>query len=130
MKVIIDCNVIISAGIKSGNCREILDIIIADHECFISPEIEAEYLKTIMKPYLLKYTLLPIIVKEVISNARSVAPASHDFRLRHSKDEKYLAAAIAANADIIITGDKDFTEPYYGNVKIMRPDEFFDLFVK
>ena len=47
--------------------------------------------------------------------------------LRDETDNPILQAAIQANADILLTGDKDFLESGITNPKIMSPKQFLDL---
>ena len=44
--------------------------------------------------------------------------------MRDVSDRPILRAAIAAKADILLTGDKDFLESGITNSKIMTPTEF------
>jgi putative PIN family toxin of toxin-antitoxin system len=48
-------------------------------------------------------------------------------RIRDMDDRPLLRAAIAANADIFVTGDKDFLESGVKAPKIMTPAEFLDM---
>lgn len=48
-------------------------------------------------------------------------------KVRHVKDRPILRAAIAANIDIIVTGDKDFLESGLTTPKIMSPADFVDF---
>jgi predicted nucleic acid-binding protein len=46
---------------------------------------------------------------------------------RDRKDAKFLACALAGNADFLITGDRDFTEvETLGNTKIVSVSGFLD----
>ena len=44
--------------------------------------------------------------------------------LRDKKDLPVLRAALAADADILLTGDKDFTEAGITHPRIMTPHDF------
>jgi predicted nucleic acid-binding protein len=46
--------------------------------------------------------------------------------IRDVKDRPILRAAIAANVDIIVTGDKDFLESGLTKPKIMSPADFIN----
>ena len=44
-------------------------------------------------------------------------------------DDKFLACALAASADYLVSGDKAFTElKQYKSVKIIKPSEFLKMF--
>jgi uncharacterized protein len=84
MKVIIDTNILVSAVLKGREPRAAIQFIVdsPDYEWIVSAEIIAEY-------------------KDV--------NVEIDFT-RDRKDAKFLACAVAADADFLITGDLDFTE--------------------
>ncbi|MCL2655078.1 MAG: putative toxin-antitoxin system toxin component, PIN family [Coriobacteriia bacterium] len=48
-------------------------------------------------------------------------------RLRDSKDEPILDCALKANADYLITGDKDFLEAALTHPRVLSPAEFLTL---
>ena len=47
--------------------------------------------------------------------------------LRDKKDLPVLRSAIAAGADILLTGDKDFTEAGIVHPRVITPADFFKL---
>lgn len=61
--------------------------------------------------------LVPIPTDENIS----------EMQIRDSKDRPILRATIAAKADILLTGDKDFLESGLKNPVIMTPAEFLKI---
>ena len=66
---------------------------------------------------LLTLELVPIPTDENIT----------EIQIRDSKDRPILRAAIAAKADILLTGDKDFLESGLKNPVIMTPAEFLKI---
>ncbi len=50
MKIVLDCNVVISAGITNGVCWRVFFNVIRDHFCYVSQEILDEYRNTAAKP--------------------------------------------------------------------------------
>lgn len=49
----------------------------------------------------------------------------HDwFTIRDKDDEKVLYSAIAANVDVLVTGDKDFADIAIEKPEILTPNEF------
>ena len=63
---------------------------------------------------LLSLELVPVPVDEILSESK----------LRDVKDRPILRAALSADADIILTGDKDFLESGLKKPKAMTPKEF------
>lgn len=66
---------------------------------------------------LLTLELIPVPVDKTSSEAR----------IRDIKDRPILRAAINANADVILTGDKDFLESGLEKPKAMTPAEFMSI---
>ena len=98
MKVVVDCNVLISAGINNkGTCRQFISEVARNH--------------------------MELILRE----ATFIRPISCLFRLPDPDDEIYLATALTVKADVLVTGNKKhFPLPRYGDVLILRPREFLD----
>jgi putative PIN family toxin of toxin-antitoxin system len=133
MKIVLDCNVIIGAGLKpGGTCYRVIREILLNHRCIVSREILEEYRITINKPKLRKHReSIEMIADRLEKVAEEVAGAVNPFKLADTDDEIYLAAAVSAKADILITGDlAHFPEPFYGTVRILRPHEFLSLYGK
>jgi putative PIN family toxin of toxin-antitoxin system len=49
MKIVLDCNVIISAGLTDGVCRKVLWEVIQNHILYISEDILMEYKEVISR---------------------------------------------------------------------------------
>jgi predicted nucleic acid-binding protein len=50
-----------------------------------------------------------------------------ELQVRDADDRPILRAAIAARAEILLTGDKDFLESGLKNPRIMTPAEFLNM---
>ncbi|MBF0318696.1 MAG: putative toxin-antitoxin system toxin component, PIN family [Nitrospirae bacterium] len=130
MRVILDCNVLISAGLNAGTCRDLIDEVILKHQLFLSHSIIAEYERVIKR-----FELNPMATKifgetvpAILEVATIVEPLESYFKLTDHDDEIYLATALSAKADVIITGNKKhFPFDEYKGVKILSPREFLDL---
>jgi len=132
-KVIIDTNILISAAISGRKPEEVINFIIAssDYEWIVSPSILDEYVQVLNRPKLKlnsqqKQRWLDLIdrVTILVNVARKV-----DFD-RDPKDAKLIECAIAADADFLITGDRDFEEiQEIGNTLIISVSLFKTLFI-
>ncbi|MBD6619693.1 putative toxin-antitoxin system toxin component, PIN family [Komarekiella sp. 'clone 1'] len=113
MKVIIDTNIIVSAAVADKNPEAVILFVIAnsDFEWIISTEIIAEYKEVLKRPRL-KLTEAQyqrwVHLIDTVTTLIDV-DVEVDFP-RDRKDAKFLACAIAAEADFFITGDTDFNE--------------------
>ena len=113
MKVIIDTNVLISAAVAGRNPETVILFVIANanFEWVVSAEILTEYKEVLSRPKLKLteerqqrwFNIIDAVTKLIDVEVEVDFP-------RDQKDAKFIACAIAANADFLITGDRDFTE--------------------
>ncbi|MBF0292796.1 MAG: putative toxin-antitoxin system toxin component, PIN family [Nitrospinae bacterium] len=132
MRIILDCNVIISAGLSDGACRRVFTLAIRDHFCFVSQNILDECLRTIDKPKFANFRWRTYEYVKILGNhSKLVNPAPSGFKLSDKNDAMYLDVACHVKADAIITGNKKhFPAPEYGGVKILSPRDFLVLYDK
>lgn len=128
MKVVLDCNVLISAGITEGTCRKLLLELVERHQIFLSQPIIDEYLEVSKRPKFKEaQKKLQSIFKILLGVATLVEPAPCPFQLPDPLDEVYLATALTAKANSLITGNKrHFPDTPYKKVHILRPREFLE----
>jgi putative PIN family toxin of toxin-antitoxin system len=115
VKVVIDTNIVVSAALKDREPEAVIRFIVShpQYEWIASRDILAEYIEVLQRP---KFRLPATLLQEwsdlfetfVILVDVTVAV---DFP-RDQKDAKFLACAITAEADYMLTGDRDFTEAY------------------
>ena len=111
MKLVLDTIVLVRALVQPGGKPGQLVYQWRDHfEWVISPEIAAEYLEVTSRPQLVrKFATLRsrAIVADILSRATSVTPPSTPTICRDPGDDKFLAAALAGEADFIVSEDLD-----------------------
>jgi putative PIN family toxin of toxin-antitoxin system len=113
MKVLIDTNVLVSAALKDKIPEEVILFVVshADMQWVVSPNILAEYKAVLSRN---KFDLPPEIRNkwfDVLDAFTTVVEAGVAIEFpRDRQDAKFLACALAANADFLITGDRDFAE--------------------
>ena len=115
MRVVLDCNVLISAGLTDGACRSVLYEVAGYHRCVLSEEMVKEYREVTARP---KFASLEPIYSQLIRLLETVSiyveSAASSFSLPDSDDEIYLSAALEAVADVLVTGNKaHFPEEQY-----------------
>lgn len=131
MKIVLDCNVIISAAITDGTCRQALKEVILKHQSYVCEEIMLEINQVSKRPKFKKfYPTIIELLEMFFGNCEMVKikkTFSHD--LPDKDDEIYLEAALTAQCDYLITGNiKDFPKKKYDQVKIVTAKEFLNLF--
>ena len=127
MRIVLDCNVVVSAARVDGACRQVVDRVMRDHEIVLCAPILSEYEDVAGRPGQAPHRdTLRLVIREIERLAVMVEPEDLVFGLRDPDDEVYLATAAAGGA-ILITGNRrDFTEPRYGPVEVWSPRAFLD----
>ena len=113
MKVVIDTNVLVSAAWRDKSPEAVVVWVThqEDWEWIISREILDEYREVLRRE---KFKLSPEITEKwdyIVTNLTTLIDVNIgvDFP-RDQEDAKFLACALAAEADYLITGDADFSE--------------------
>lgn len=126
---VIDTNVLISALLRSKLSLDIIDLIVDGAVTMVvSDALFREFSLTITKPKFLrafdpfKLAFLHRLIKD---RAVFVKPSAAILACRDIKDNMLLECAVAASADVIVTGDKDLLvlNPFRG-IDIVTPREF------
>lgn len=130
MIVVLDCNVIVSAGWKDGFVRSVVRHAIECHDIIISPAIIEEYKRVAGYEKFSAETAAYItdVIAEIKSCARMVEPVCASVVLPDPDDGKFVEAAITADADFIVTGNlKHFPDGCYGSTRVISVRGFAEL---
>jgi putative PIN family toxin of toxin-antitoxin system len=129
IRAVYDCNVILSGIGWNGSARKCLKLV-AERQVFlfVTDEILAEYESVIPETLAIEVPDMDPLPKLawIKSKARLVEPSPlGKRRSRDVKDDIYLAAALGAPAEYIVTYDKDLLdlEKPFG-IETIRPAEF------
>lgn len=113
MKIVIDTNVLVSAILKDKVPEDVLLFIVdsPEFEWVASEEILAEYKEVLSRR---KFRLAKELVRgwfELLDDSIIVVASTLEIGFpRDRKDAKFIACALSADADWLVTGDKDFAE--------------------
>ncbi|MGH8225568.1 MAG: putative toxin-antitoxin system toxin component, PIN family [Gammaproteobacteria bacterium] len=107
MRIFFDTNVLVSALVARGLCAELYEAVVLDHQLIIGEPVVAELLRILQD----KLHVPPAKVAKVRSELQRFeqAPASDAAKVsfkRDPTDEPILSCAVAAKADVFVTGDK------------------------
>jgi putative PIN family toxin of toxin-antitoxin system len=101
MRIVVDCNVLVSAAISRSTCRQVLDEVARFHTLCYSHETLHEFLRvskyTYIKPY---FPRVQKIVKTMLRVGIEVIPSEQSIDLSDPDDAVYLQTALAAKAEI------------------------------
>lgn len=132
-RIVIDTNVLISAVFFKGKPGVILEAWrTGSVEIILSGEILKEY-SEVLKRLSEKYPLIETsgILSFFVTGCRIVEPEVIDKQICDDPDDdKFLAAAIGGEAEIVITGDKHLLDVNgYSGLVILRPAEFVEQYL-
>jgi putative PIN family toxin of toxin-antitoxin system len=129
VRVCLDTNVLVAAFATRGLCADVLRTVLAEHELVIGDVILAELRRVLSTRFKIPadrldavdavFAPFPVIPK-------SDAPATNV--IRDAADRWVVATAVAGNADVLVTGDRDLldiTEQL--PVRTLEPRAFWEL---
>ena len=130
MRVMLDTNVLLSIAIfkskalsmmLSAICESSDKQLVLSSYCIGECYEVAERKKSALIPALDRF--FDAISFEMIHTPQTLP--EHDwFTIRDKDDEKVLYSAVAANVDVLVTGDKDFADIAIEKPEILTPNEF------
>ena len=111
MKVFLDTNVLVSGFATRGLCADVIRLILAEHELIVA-QVVLDELKRVLKQ---KIELPAEQTQEILAflENRTVQPKPKylpSIPVRDEDDQRVLASALAAQADVLVTGDKDLLD--------------------
>ena len=132
MKVVIDTNVLISSLFWNGHPHRIVDLAISQNiQSVTCLEILQEFESVLREDFQIPPARLKDILTDVLSYSQLVRIKLTNVEIRDLDDLKVIACALSAEADYIITGDKDLlTLLKVNNIKIVTPADFIKQMVK
>lgn len=133
MIVFLDTNILISAALNSKGVpyQAFLKAVTYPNKAIICEQNLVEIKNVFQRKFpdklklLEKFLELALQVIELVPIPYNIN--NHEFLIRDIADRPILRAAIHANANIILTGDKDFLEADIQRPKMMTASQFLDL---
>ena len=133
MIVFIDTNILISSALNVGSTpyRAFIKAVTFPNRGIVCEQNIEELYRIFDKKFPVKKPLLDQFLT-LSRNVIEVVPTpikenKEENKIRDIKDRPILRAAINANADILLTGDKDFLESGIVKPKIMTASQFLNM---
>lgn len=111
MRVFLDTNVLVSAVATRGLCADIVRVVLAEHRLILGQTVLAEMRRVVRE----KLQIPEAAAAELEELLRRQAILIEDAppiegELRDADDAEVLAEALAGDADVLVTGDRDLLE--------------------
>jgi putative PIN family toxin of toxin-antitoxin system len=129
VRVFLDTNVLVSAFTTRGLCADVLRTAMMDHQLLTGEVVLAE-LERILST---KFRVAPDLLAGAISLLRGypvqpLPPGPAAVYVRDADDAMVLASALAASADVLVTGDNDLlVVSDVGTLRIISPRAFWEI---
>jgi len=125
VKIVVDTNVLIAGLVAEGLCRDIVKRRLPACELFTSRALLAELAEKLCGKFDLNPTDLPLLrIYEDEATVVKPKPLAKPV-CRDSDDDEVLATALAAKAEIILTGDDDLLVlKEFQGIRILSPRQF------
>jgi len=129
VRVLPDTNVLVSAFTTRGLCADLFRLVLAEHE-LLCAEVVLDELQRVLTD---RFRVPAAAVDDITALLRSfeIIPKPAKLpavRIRDPDDAWVLASALAASADVLITGDKDLlTIGQLPMLRILDPRGFWSL---
>lgn len=128
-RVCLDSNVLVAAFVARGLCADLLKLVLTEHDLVI-PEVVAEEVVGVLSTKLKVSHAALRSVEDVFARCKSFprVDVPSPIPLRDPDDEVVLANAIAAGAEILVSGDQDLlVAAEQSPIRILSPRAFFAM---
>ena len=128
MRVFLDTNVLASAAATRGLCADVLREVLASHELLISAHVLRELRRVLRNKFGVEQDLIDEFIwlmsqDNVLARPRKIP----NVEIQDQDDLPILSAAISAQADVFVTGDKEILDiGQIENLAILSPRQFWE----
>ena len=129
MKIFFDTNVLASALATRGLCADLFRLVVTEHQ-LVTGEFNLSELRRVL---LERFRATPAAARDAelalrLSTIVPVPPRTLPVELRDPDDAWVLASAVAAGADVLVSGDKDLLAiAEHAPIRIMDPRQLWNL---
>jgi putative PIN family toxin of toxin-antitoxin system len=130
VRAVLDSSVLVAAHIsRAGVCAELLEDVLSEHDWLISEFIVDELTRKLIVKFDFPESEVADIRRFIVRSATIVSPAEVPASsCRDPNDLPVLGTAVACQADVLITVDKDLLDlREYSGIAIIRPGTFWRL---
>ncbi|HCY20055.1 MAG TPA: putative toxin-antitoxin system toxin component, PIN family [Deltaproteobacteria bacterium] len=133
IKIVLDTNILISSLLFKGELAGVVDLWKKGKIIPIFSRDTFDEFKTVLEypKFSLTAQEMKVIIEEEVLPFFEVIEVTDKIKgaCRDADDDKFIACAVSASADFIVTGDKDLLDMgKYKSVKILSASEFLRMF--
>ncbi|MDO8537558.1 MAG: putative toxin-antitoxin system toxin component, PIN family [archaeon] len=127
-KVVFDTNVFLSGLFWKGNPNKLFELVFSKKIVGVtSNEILIELKEKLLTKFNYPKDQAEVFIRIIIEDFSIVIPQTRVSVVEDKKDDKIIEAAIEANADFIVSGDKHLLKlKNYETIKIVSPNELMN----
>jgi putative PIN family toxin of toxin-antitoxin system len=128
LRIALDTNVIVSALATRGLCADLFQAVLAEHELLVGETVLAELRSVLTRKLRLPVATVNALDAFVRRQATVVAadPPSGPGGLGPA-DARVLAEAVAGEAEVLVTGDRDLLTAAHPPIKTVSPRQLWEL---
>lgn len=128
MRVFLDTNVLASAAATRGLCADVLREVLASHELLISARVLSELRRVLRSKFGVDQELIDEFIWLMRQDTVLARPGQMpSVEIQDQDDLPILSAAIAAEADVFVTGDKELLDiDRIEKLAILSPRQFWE----
>lgn len=128
MRVFLDTNVLASAVTTRGLCAELFELVLETHDLLSCDEVLKELSRILPSKLGLSNNVTQDFITLIRTHSLLVSAELPYPSLPDPDDEPIVAAAIAGDAEVFVTGDKALLElRKVVNLPIVSPREFWEM---
>jgi len=129
VRVCLDTNVWVAALATRGLCADVVRVVLAEHELVIGEVIVDELRRTLERKLKLppsRLASVELLLSQLDVIPKPAKPSAAP--IRDPSDRWILATAVAGEADVLVTGDRDLLSARAKlPVRVLDPRAFWDL---
>ena len=127
MRIFLDTNVLASSIATRGLCSELLEAVIHDHELLTCQPVRQELKRVLTEKFRLPGPVVEGFLNLLKTEARLVASQKTPaIPIKDADDILILACAIAGEAEVFVTGDKELLDlQKIGSLPIVSPRQLW-----
>jgi len=131
MRVFLDTNVIVSATATRGLCADVFREVLLSHKLVVSEALLVEVSRVLSTKFGANTEMIESVIQILNQDTILSRPLNTpDVAIRDRDDLAILASALAGNAKVLITGDKELLAiGSLQNLEIISPRQFWEKIV-